>query len=222
MFGKCLRRLAVAGFVVAAVLLSTSNTYAMFPWYDASTGQWVRPAPLRTVAAPVYYKPAAVACDTCPPANPCTPQTCRRLRVVGKPIVLYRPALGCNPCSGWWSLHAKPMTLYLPQLKRVPVACPRPACVTCGPVLPGRACPCGPAATVQDAAVLQPPTVQQPTTAEQPAAKRTFQKPQMPHAEETDKTKSVVPKKELVPLPKFDQQKLNMAPELINPGDKTT
>lgn len=109
MFRK-LRSATAVATAAATLFAAPANSHAIFDWLGCKCG---KPAPM---AAPVI-EAAPVAAPT---VVNYVPQTCYRTQYVTVPVTTYRPAMGCDPCTGFPVTTMRPAISYVQQARLVP------------------------------------------------------------------------------------------------------
>ncbi|HUY89070.1 MAG TPA: hypothetical protein VMV10_10075 [Pirellulales bacterium] len=119
---------AIAAMTAAATLFAMpAQSHAIFNWFGCNCG--AKPAPL---AAPVVEAPVVT-----PTVVNYMPQSGYRTQYVTVPMTTYRPATGCDPCTGFPVTTMRPVISYVQQARLVPYT-------TYRAVLTSPASPCAP------------------------------------------------------------------------------
>lgn len=109
MYRKLRGTIAVAT-AAATLLAAPAPSHAIFDWLGCKCG--AKPAPL---AAPVVEAPVVTQTTV-----NYVPQTCYRTQYVTVPVTTYRPATGCDPCTGFPVTTMRPAICYVQQARLVP------------------------------------------------------------------------------------------------------
>lgn len=107
---KKLRSATAVATAAATLFAAPAQSHAIFDWLGCKCG---KPAPM---AAPVI-EAAPVAAPT---VVNYVPQTCYRTQYVTVPVTTYRPAMGCDPCTGFPVTTMRPVIAYVQQARLVP------------------------------------------------------------------------------------------------------
>lgn len=108
---KKLRSATAIATAAATLFAAPAQSHAIFNWFGCKCG--AQPAPM---AAPVI-EAAPVAAPT---VVNYVPQTCYRTQYVTVPVTTYRPAMGCDPCTGFPVTTMRPAISYVQQARLVP------------------------------------------------------------------------------------------------------
>ncbi|HVW38282.1 MAG TPA: hypothetical protein VHB99_13295 [Pirellulales bacterium] len=108
---KKLRSATAVATAAATLFAAPAQSHAIFNWFGCKCG--AQPAPM---AAPVI-EAAPVAAPT---VVNYVPQTCYRTQYVTVPVTTYRPAMGCDPCTGFPVTTMRPVIAYVQQARLVP------------------------------------------------------------------------------------------------------
>lgn len=109
MFRK-LRGAITVATAAATLFAAPAPSHAIFDWLGCKCG--AKPAPL---AAPVVEAPVVTQTTV-----NYVPQTCYRTQYVTVPVTTYRPATGCDPCTGFPVTTMRPAICYVQQARLVP------------------------------------------------------------------------------------------------------